>query len=279
MTSTGRRRFWRLVPVVGCLALIVLYAGPLMFGLLTSLKPNSQVFVYSIGSFWPPHWSVYSSELSSLVTPLRNSAVIAAGTTVVTMLLACSAAYAIARLGHGRSSQLATLALGFMVLLQLVPQATAATPLYGVLIEIHLINTIPGVIVADSALMLPFAILVLRPHFMSVPLELEEAARIDGAGSLNVFWRVAMPLARNGVAMVSAIVAILIWGEFIYASTFLSSGSLFPVSVTLLDQVGQYGTNWNGVLSIAVITSIPVLIVFFFTQRQLRAGISTGAIR
>jgi multiple sugar transport system permease protein len=277
--AANRRRLGHLVPLVGCTILIILYAGPLLFGFLSSLKVNSKVFVYSLSSFWPLHWGIYSTEFSSLVAPLKNAALIAIGTTVVTMVLASSAAYGIARLGHGRTSHVATVTLAFLVLLQLVPQATAATPLYAVLVQVHLVNTIPGVVIADSALMVPFAILVLRPHFMAVPHELEEAARIDGAGSVGVFCRVAIPLARNGVAMVSAIIAILVWGEFVYAVTFLSSGSLFPISVTLLDQVGQYGTNWNGILSIAVITSIPVLVVFVFTHRQLRAGVTAGAVR
>lgn len=279
MGGSQRRRWWRYVPIVGCVVLLVLYAGPLLFAAVTSLKPNSKVFVFSLSSFWPLDWSVYSSEFGSLLTPLKNSALIAVGTTLVTIVLASGAAYAVARLGHGRSSRLATVALGFMILLQLVPQATAATPLYGVLVEAHLINTIPGVIIADSALMLPFTVLILRPHFIAVPRELEEAALIDGAGGLSVFWRVVIPLARNGLATISAIVFVLVWGEFIYAVTFLSSGTLFPVSVILLDQIGQYGSNWNGVLSIAVITAIPVLVVFIVTQRQLREGLTSGAIR
>jgi multiple sugar transport system permease protein len=275
------RRRWSVsvIPTIGCIILIIVYLGPMVLAVLSSLKDQSKIFDFSINSFWPLSGASYVSALGSLWTPLLNSLIISASATVLTMILASGASYALARMESGRRRRVASAFLGVILLLQLIPQASAVIPNYTVLVVAHLANSLLGVIVFDAALMMPLAILVLRPHFAAVPIELEDAARVDGAGIWTIFLRIVMPLSRNGLLVVGVIVFALIWGEFIYAVTFLGTNSLLPVSVVLLNQVGQYSTSWNSVLAVAVIATIPVLAIFIVSQRQLREGISAGAIR
>jgi multiple sugar transport system permease protein len=267
------------IPALGCVLLLVIYLGPMALAILTSLKPQAAIYIYDLQSFWPLSASTYSDVIGQLLVPLENSLIIATGATVLAMALATGAAYALARMESSRLRRAADVFLGALLLLQLIPQASAVIPLYGVLVATQLANTLVGVIIADAALLLPLAILVLRPHFISVPLELEDAAKVDGAGTWSIFWRVVLPLARNGLLVVGAIVFALVWGEFIYAITFLASDSLNPVSVVLLNQVTHFTTSWNGVMAVAVIATVPVVCIFAFTQRELREGISAGAIR
>jgi multiple sugar transport system permease protein len=251
----------------------------MVLAVLSSLKPQTAIFDFDISSFWPLNFNWYESALGSLWTPLLNSLIISISATALTMVLASGASYALARMESGSRRRLAGAILAGILLLQLIPQASAVIPNYTVLVFANLANTQAGVIVFDAALMMPLAILVLRPHFIAVPIELEDAARVDGAGTMAIFWRIVLPLTRNGLLVVGVIVFALIWGEFIYAVTFLGTNSLLPVSVVLLNQVGQFSTSWNAVLAVAVIATIPVLALFIVSQKQLREGISAGAIR
>jgi multiple sugar transport system permease protein len=114
----------------------------------------------------------------------------------VTTALASAAAYGLVRMGTGRSRRVALVVLGSLILLQMIPQATAVTPVYALLVKFHLIDSLLGLIIVDSGLLVPFAVLVLRPHVMNVPFELEESARMDGAGTLNVALVVHRLLGR-----------------------------------------------------------------------------------
>jgi ABC-type glycerol-3-phosphate transport system permease component len=120
---------------------------------------------------------------------------------------------------------------------------------------------------------------LLRPFFLNIPKELEDAALVDGASQFVVLRRVVLPLIANGLVTVAVMMFAITWGEFIYASTFLNSTGLFPVSVVLLDQVGQLTANWNELMALAVITSLPLLVVFVVSRRRLREGLLVGAIR
>jgi multiple sugar transport system permease protein len=112
-----------------------------------------------------------------------------------------------------------------------------------------------------------------------VPVALEEAASIDGASSPRTFWSIVLPVARNGVATTGTLVFILSWGEFLYAINFLLSPGNYPLSALLAEQVSAFGIDWPGLMALAAITSIPILILFLFTYRLLREGLTLGAVK
>jgi multiple sugar transport system permease protein len=169
--------------------------------------------------------------------------------------------------------------LAALLVLQMVPQPMTVIPLYSVLANWGILGTLPGLILADIALFLPFAIMLLRPFVLSIPTALYEAAEIDGASMWQSFRLITVPMLSNGIFTVMSVIFISAWGEFVYAINFLPEGTVLPVSGLLAQQNTTYAANWNSLMALAVLTSLPLLIVFLFTQRRLINGLSLGAVK
>ena len=271
-----RRRF---EPVAGPLRVVLLlvYAIPILFIVLTSLKDRSDVISSQSSFLFTPTLDAYTAALSNqgLFVALQQSLTIAAGTTALTLLIAIPAGYGLARV----DSRITTIGLGLLIVLQMVPQTANVIPLYQIFGAWGLLDQNIGVIIADTALLVPFAILLLRPFFRAVPEALEEAASIDGATVARTFWSIMLPIARNGVATTGTLVFLLSWGEFLYAVNFFLSPGNYPLSALLAQQVSAFGIDWPGLMALGVITSVPILILFFFTYRLLREGLTLGAVK
>ena len=271
-----RRRF---EPVAGPLRVVLLlvYAIPILFIVLTSLKDARDVISSQSSFLFTPTLDAYTSVLSNqgLFVAMQQSLTIAAGTTALTLLVAIPAGYGLSRV----DSRITTIGLGLLIVLQMVPQTANVIPLYQIFGAWGLLDQNIGVIIADTALLVPFAVLLLRPFFRSVPEALEEAASIDGASTMRTFWSVMLPIARNGVATTGTLVFLMSWGEFLYAVNFFLSPGNYPLSALLAQQVSAFGINWPGLMALAVITSVPILILFVFTYRLLREGLTLGAVK
>ena len=223
--------------------LTLLYGIPLLWIVLTSLKPSSLVFDRASMFLFTPSLDAYANALNSeLFTALRQSILIAVGTTAMVLLIAVPAAYGLAR----TRGWLVAVLLGTLIVLQMLPQTATVIPLFQLFGSWSLLDSLGGVILADAALLTPFAIILLRPFFRTVPIELEEAAAIDGTARLGTFLRIALPVARNGVATTGTIVFLLAWGEFLYAVNFFLSPGTYPLSALLAQQVSAFGIDWPG---------------------------------
>lgn len=265
-----RRRFGS----SAALALVtLLYGVPLLYMVATSLKSRVQVFDAPESLLFRPTIDTYRRLIDDqLLHAARNSLTIATGSTVVVVLLATPLAFWLARV----RGLVLTVGVTALILLQMVPQANTVIPLFRVLARFHLLGSTWGVVLANAALLLPFATILLRPFFVAVPREVHEAARIDGAGPTRVLWAIAVPLARNGLVTVATLVWIISWGEFLYAITFLGDRQR-PLSAVLGSQVGQFGVEWEGLMAMAVVVTAPVLLLFVLTERKLTAGLTLGA--
>lgn len=274
-----RRRPRRFEPIAGPLrfVLLLVYAVPIVWIVLTSLKSPGDVISSQASVIFTPTLDAYIGALGSsgLFTALLQSVVIAAGTTALTLAIAIPAGYGLARV----DSRITTIGLGLLIVLQMVPQTANVIPLFQIFGSWGLLDQNLGVIVADTALLIPFAVLLLRPFFRAVPVALEEAASIDGASTLRTFFSVMLPVARNGVATTGTLVFLLSWGEFLYAVNFFLSPGNYPLSALLAQQVSAFGINWPGLMALAVITSVPILILFVFTYKLLREGLTMGAVK
>jgi multiple sugar transport system permease protein len=257
--------------------LFLAYGVPILWIILTSLKNPGDVLATQASFFFQPTLAAYTDALTNggLLTAGIQSLIIAAGTTLLTLLIAIPAAYGLARV-EGR---ITTAALGLLIVLQMTPQTATVIPLFQIFGNWGLLDQRLGVIIADSALLIPFAILLLRPFFRAVPDALEEAGAIDGARPWRIFTSIVLPVARNGIATTATLVFLLGWGEFLYAINFLLSPGSYPLSALLAQQVSAFGINWPGLMALAVITSIPILILFIFTYRLLREGLTLGAVK
>lgn len=252
-----------------------LYGLPLAWILMTSFKASGDI-VDSSKFFFRPTISAYVESLNGeLLRALSQSVLIATGTTILVLLIAIPAAYGLAR----TTGPLTTIGLGLLIVFQMMPQTATVIPMFQVFSRWYLLDTIFGVILADAALLTPFAIILLRPFFRAVPPQLEEAAAIDGSSSIRTFMQVVLPVARNGAATAGTLVFLLAWGEFLFAVNFFLTPGSYPLSALLAQQISAFGINWSALMALAVLTSIPILIVFSGTYRLLKDGLTVGAVK
>lgn len=262
--------------VAAKILLTLMYGVPIVWILLTSVKSSDDVFDPSRTFLFRPVTTAYVEALSGdLARALLQSVTIATCTTALVLLIAIPAAYGLAR----TRGLLPTAALGLLIVLQMMPQTATVIPLFQAFSGWRLLDTTAAVVLADAALLTPFATLLLRPFFRAVPPQIEEASSIDGAGMLRTFWSVVLPVARNGVATVGTLTFLLAWGEFLYAVNFYLTPGQYPLSALLAQQVSAFGINWPGLMALAVLTSIPILVVFSSTYRLLRDGLTVGAVK
>ena len=266
----------RIIRTAGLSAFAVVYGIPFIYLFATSLKSSVVLFDAPANLLFRPTLAGYKAVLNAeLLTAMKNSTIVACGTTALVVVLAIPAAYWLSR----SRNWLIDLGLSFLILLQMVPQANTVIPLFIVMADWGLIGTLKSLILADAALLLPFSIIILRPFFLSIPKEIDEAARVDGSSNTRIFFEVYLPLARNGVLTAALLVWVIAWGEFLYAITFITSSSRIPVSGLLAQQVSQYGIAWDRLMALSALVTIPVLIVFVFAQRYLREGLALGATK
>jgi len=257
--------------------LFFLYGIPILYLVVTSFKAASEIPVTPAAVVFTPLLdSVRAVWDEALWTAAKNSAYIAFGTAIVVVGLATPAAYGLARM---RSGRIVSFLLFSLIVLQMVPQANSVIPLLRVLVRLDLLGSRLGIIFALSALLLPFAVIILRPFFASLPPETIEAARLDGASELAIFYRIAIPLARNGIATIAVLVWILGWGEFLYSVSFLPKTDLLPMSALMSLQVSSEGVRWGPLMALAMFTALPIVAVFIATQRLLATGLTLGAVK
>jgi arabinogalactan oligomer/maltooligosaccharide transport system permease protein len=204
-----------------------------------------------------------------------NSIIIALATTVVGVLLSCTAAYALSRFRFpGRQTSLTT----FLVV-QMFPATLLLMPLYVVLDELHLLNSIVGLVLVYATTAIPFCVWTLKGYFDTLPRELEEAARIDGASPWMIFRRIILPLARPGIAVTALFSFMTAWNEFILASTFMTDESRYTLPVLIQSTVGQHTADYGAFAAGAIVTSLPVMIAFYVLQTYLVGGLTAGAVK
>jgi arabinogalactan oligomer/maltooligosaccharide transport system permease protein len=204
-----------------------------------------------------------------------NSVVIALATTVVGVFLSCTAAYALSRFRFpGRKTGLTT-----FVVVQMFPSTLLIMPLYVVLDKLGLLNSITGLVLVYSTTAIPFCVWTLKGYFDGLPRELEEAARIDGASAWLIFRKIILPLARPGLAVTALFSFMTAWNEFILASTFMTSESRYTLPVLIQSSVGEFSSQYGLFAAGAIVTSVPVMAVFYVLQKYLVGGLTAGAVK
>jgi multiple sugar transport system permease protein len=206
---------------------------------------------------------------------LGNSLFQSTSVTLLTLLLATGAAYALSRV---RSLWMDAVLVGIM-LSQVLPPALLATPMFVIFRQIDLINTQTAVILATTTKTLPFAVIMLRTTFAQIPIELEEAARVDGCSRLRAFFSVTLPLARIGYIVVGTLVFLLAYGEFVYPVSLVNKNELQPATVGLYGFVGADYSDWSNAMAFASIFVTPVIVIFMLLQRRIVSGLTAGALK
>jgi multiple sugar transport system permease protein len=258
---------------------VLVYLFPVYWMVATSLKTSAAIFATPpqvVPS--PPVFTAYSVAVINNPATIRailNSTIISLGTMVLTLVLAAPAAYALARL-RLRGGTLITLLL---LITQLLPAIVIATPLFVLFSRINLLNSYPALILADTTFTLPFAVIVLRPFFLTVPAEMEAAAKIDGCTQWSAFWRVILPLVQPGLVTVAAFAFLMAWGEFLFALALNTNENVQPVTVALNKFIGQYGTQWEKLMAVATTVALPIIVIFASLQRYIISGLVAGSVK
>ncbi|MGA2490297.1 MAG: carbohydrate ABC transporter permease [Anaerolineales bacterium] len=269
--------------VVGLFACVV-YIIPLFWMVSTSLKPVEQIFQKPPVLFpSSPQLDSYRSILGlptnkpdlyiNTVVYFKNSLLIATWTTLLVFILAVPSAYALSRFKfRGRSAYLL-----FLLVAQMLPSVLLVIPLFVLFKRLGLYSTYLGVILADTALALPFTIIILRTSFLQIPETLEEAAWIDGGSRIQVLWYIILPLVRAGLVAVGVFSFLTAWGEFVFALSFLPKTEMQPVSLGVFQFIGMYKSNFDTMMAFSTLVAIPAVVAFLLLQRQFIGGLTSGS--
>jgi multiple sugar transport system permease protein len=252
--------------------------GPYVWMFITSITPPAEL-IHSADRIWPqnPSLDAYRYLFSNprFIAYALNSAVVAVGTVIVTTAFALLAGTALSRYRfRGR-----TFVLLGTLLLQLFPTILLITPLYIEMRTFGLLDTKHGLMLVYTAFTLPFSTWLMKGYVDQIPLEIEEAAAIDGCTRFQTFLYVIVPLTKPGAAAVATFAFIYSWNEFIYALTFTQTLAARTLPVGLRLFIGESSINWEYITGAGVLAAIPVLVGFMIAQRSLVSGLTAGAVK
>jgi multiple sugar transport system permease protein len=255
-----------------------LFLAPYLQMLITALTPGDELV--KVPAQYLPSRFEFSNFIevwnaAPVATYLRNSLIIAGFATVLALVVSLPAAYYTARFRYrGR--------LAFLLLV-LVTQMFAPTALvigiFREFVALGLVNTFLSLIIVNAAFNLAFSIWILTAYFSTIPVELEEAAAIDGASRLGVLFRVTLPLALPGIVTAVIFTFIAAWNEFVIALTLAQSPDLHPLTVGVTTFVGQYSVQWQFLFTSSLVAIVPVVILFIVIEKWLVGGLTAGAVK
>jgi arabinogalactan oligomer / maltooligosaccharide transport system permease protein len=265
----------------------------LMAAALLSLYPILWVISIAFSGRRPPEARVLplvteptAQHLTGVVTSMRdgqwlfgrqlaNSLVVSAATAAVGVLIAIPTAYALARFRFaGKESGVRAL-----LATQMFPTVASAIPLYLLLYKLGLLNSRTGLTLCYASTSVPFAIFQLRAAFEAIPVDLEEAAMVDGATRFQAFLKVALPAARPAIAVTALFAFMSAYNEYVLAVTLLSKEEMFTLPVLLKSFIGEYRQDWQSFAAGSLVVSVPVMALFYLAQRHLVAGLTSGGVK
>lgn len=269
------KRGWMYLAMV---AVSVFALFPVYWVVITSLKPRREIYSRT-PDFWPsdPQWDQYTFVLGEghVGRALANSLIVAAATTVICLLVGAAAAYALARYRFPLKRAL----LMAVLMTQMFPLVVLVIPLFVMMRKSGLLGTYWSLVFTYLAFTVPLAIWVMRSFILSIPDELEHAARIDGATRVGAMWRVVLPLAAPGLAVTAVLSFLEGWKEFLLALTFLNEEERKTVPVVLQIFVGRGDVDWGAVMATSVLYTLPVAIVFVLARKHLMTARTGGAVK
>jgi multiple sugar transport system permease protein len=271
--TTRRRAWWK--TAVG-LVLTALMLFPVYWMVNVSFTRDGDM--RRTPPYWfPIHGTVegYRAVLHQQLPYLGTSLVIGLGTVALTLALAAPAGYSLAKL-RPRGGGL----LSFILLIaQMIPGIIMAMGFYAIFLNLGVLNSIGGLIVADSTIAVPFGVLIYTAFMSGIPEELMQAATTDGAGRWRTFRSVVLPLSRNATITVSLFTFLWAWSDFIFASTLDQGGQHQPITLGIYHYIGNNNQQWNAIMATAVVASIPATVLLIAAQRYVAAGVTAGAVK
>lgn len=267
-----------------CAIAISLFAiSPFLWMILTSLKPQSEIYSNPL-TYLPQEINVngykgmlnpHADDNANFMKWFWNTTIVSLFTTLLSLVVSALGGYAMSRFGfRGRMS------IGYIILLtQMLPGSLLIIPLYMIMKDYQLLNSHFGLVIAYATFAIPFCTWMLKGYFDSVSKSIDEAASVDGANRWTTFVRIILPLTLPGLVVTGVFSFLTSWNEFMFAQTFISDYSKWTLSVGIASFQGQYVVNWDYLMAGSVITTLPIVIIFWVLQKHLVSGMTAGAVK
>ncbi len=277
-TQPGNSSLTKILVIVG-LILGAMFAGlPVLWMVASSFKSNTQIFAY------PPQLVddsfSFAAYLAVLTDPQKvrffiNSYLVSGLVTLCTLAVGIMAGFSFSRYEFRFKRTLNLIIIG----VQSVPPITLMIPYFGLIVALQLYNTYWALILTYMVFTLPYAIIMMTGYFNTLPRDLDEAVMIDGGGSFVILWRILTPISLPGIVSVGVYTFMLAWNEFLFALTLTKTTDMRTVPIGIQLLMGQHSFEWNQMMAMSVLGSLPVLILFLLFQRYFIAGMALGSVK
>ncbi len=267
---------------IGIIFIVIIFVGPFLWMVITSLKTNEDIYSPTISYFPKPvtfenykHVIYGMPGLAKIdfLGCMERSFVVALLASIISITISSLASYSFSRFNFKYKDQFSLLIL----ITQIIPPILLVVPLFLILRDFGLVNNVGGLTLTYITITLPFSIFLLRGYFSSIPLELEDAASIDGCSRLQSLIRVVLPLSAPGVVATFIYSFITCWNEFLFA--FIIMPKLPTLTVGIYSFVGQYTIYWGQLMAASIISILPMIVLFFPFQKYIIGGLTTGSFR
>jgi multiple sugar transport system permease protein len=268
----------RIALIVGVVVLILVCMFPFLWMALSSIKTLREL--YTVPPVWFPEVPTFANYMkvlfnSNIPRYFLNSTIISLGSTAIALALAIFAAYGFARFRfRGKAAFQAFILIG-----QLMPTAAIIVSLFITLRYFGLVNSYLGLILVYTIITLPLSVWMLTSYFRAIPIELEEAAIIDGVSRLGILFRITLPLSLPGVVAIVVYAFVTTWNEFIFALVFAQDYRVKTLPIGIAEFSTEFNTDWGAVMAASLIMTLPVAILFLAMQKMFVGGLTAGAVK
>ncbi len=268
-----RTRAYKWFRVVALVAIVLTFLAPLVWMLLASLKTNVDIYDASKAVIFSPTWENYDNVLgrNNYFTFIFNSFWVAFVSTALSLIIGIPAAYSMSRFAMRRSALVVLMA-------RIIPGVSLLVPWYYVFSNLRMVGGYEVLILSHMFVALPLIVYIMMSYFDSMPLELEEAAQVDGLTSIGAFTRITLPLSVAGIATAGILSFIFSWNNFMFALV-LSGANTKTLPVAIFNFVSYASIDWGGLMAAATVVTIPIMIIALFTQKYIVSGLTAGATK
>jgi multiple sugar transport system permease protein len=273
---TRQRPLTTVLASLGALVALVILLFPLYAVIIGSLENNSQLLGTHYNFLPPtPSFANYKTVFHSQGGHILSTLIIGVFTALLTLAISVPAAHALARYRF----RVTVYVVGAMLIAQILPAIVIANSLFLIYHKLGLLNSYPGLVIADASYGVPFSILVLRAFMLGLPNDVLQAARVDGATEWRTFVRIVLPMSRSAIITVAVFAFLNGWGDFIFALTLLSGSSFEPLTLSIYSYIGEFSQSIGSAMALCVVGIVPAAVLLIAAQRYIASGLTVGSVK
>ena len=273
---TRQRPLTTVLAALGALVALVILLFPLYAVIIGSLENNSQLLGTHYNFLPPtPSFANYHTVISAQGGHILSTLIIGVFTALLTLAISVPAAHALARYRF----RVTVYVVGAMLIAQILPAIVIANSLFLIYHKLGLLNSYPGLVIADASYGVPFSILVLRAFMLGLPNDVLQAARVDGATEWRTFVRIVLPMSRSAIITVAVFAFLNGWGDFIFALTLLSGSSFEPLTLSIYSYIGEFSQSIGSAMALCVVGIVPAAVLLIAAQRYIASGLTVGSVK